>query len=394
MKIVFAHDHKFKNKDGVVFSSGSFPSYVWKRYLRICDQLTVVGRDGGGELDSSAGLAVSSIDGVVFEFIPNLSNFRSLVFGNREALRVCMKVVSGSDGVIARLPSRVGMLFVREAIKQNKPYAIEVVADPAETFKHHGSWQGKVYAGVAARELKSALKNAPFSIYVTQNHLQKLYPAETGYVEACSNVEIKPVPRYILDRRLENYSNNANSPALGLIGNFSASYKGIDFAIRALAEVINEVNGCRLKIVGKGDPSAYVSLAESLGVSDRIDFVGALPAGEAIFQWLDSIDVYLQPSLSEGLPRALIEAMSRGCPAIASEVGGIPELLSKKQMVQPGDYKNLAKKIVDLLDDRNAQRHLATENFKKAESYYSSLIEERRSKFWLSFQRYVSERAC
>ena len=63
--------------------------------------------------------------------------------------------------------------------------------------------------------------------------------------------------------------------------------------------------------------------------------------------------VYIQPSRIEGLPRALIEAMSRGCACVGSSVGGIPELLNNQYIHEVNDYNSLAVKIFDLYDIDN-----------------------------------------
>ena len=186
---------------------------------------------------------------------------------------------------------------------------------------------------------------------------------------------------YVLKRRLDKVERTVDKIIFGLIGNFSASYKGIDVAIRSLGQVDSELPDWEFQVVGSGDPSSYISIAEDLGVSEKVKFVGSLPSGVAIFDWLDKVDIYLQPSLTEGLPRALVEAMSRGCPAIASNVGGIPELLMKEQMVPPGDYKSLADNILCLVKNNSVQRKLAIQNFEKSKLYYSDVVEERRSNF-------------
>ena len=78
----------------------------------------------------------------------------------------------------------------------------------------------------------------------------------------------------------------------------------------------------------KLDP--LVASGNALDLRDRIVSRGRIPTGAPIFEFLDSLDLYLQFSRGgEGLPRALVEGMSRGCPAIGSTVGGIPELLTE-----------------------------------------------------------------
>lgn len=77
------------------------------------------------------------------------------------------------------------------------------------------------------------------------------------------------------------------------------------------------------------------SFAGRLGVADRVTFVGTVPAGAAVRAHLDAADLVVVPSRTEGLPRALIEAMARGLPAVGTTVGGIPELLADVDLVPP-----------------------------------------------------------
>src|SRR5699024_4986762 len=80
------------------------------------------------------------------------------------------------------------------------------------------------------------------------------------------------------------------------------------------------------QLVGSGDQSYLRSIAKKYNVVDQVKFLGPLPHNK-IFDWLESIDIYTQPSRQEGLPRALIESFSRGLPAFGARTGGIPELL-------------------------------------------------------------------
>ena len=67
---------------------------------------------------------------------------------------------------------------------------------------------------------------------------------------------------------------------------------------------------------------------QKLDVEEQVKILGPMPHNE-VFKWLETIDLYVQPSRQEGLPRALIEAMSRGVPAFGARTGGIPELLDE-----------------------------------------------------------------
>lgn len=392
MRVLFVHDHVFKSDDGVFYSNGGFPSSVWSRYLNAFEELTVVGRDGGRIDSMEINYTPSSLESVDFSLLPNVSNLKSFILGNKKASDECKRLVSLHEGVIARLPSQMGQLFIAEAIKQDKPYAVEVVGCAWEALWNHGTWKGKALAPFSYFKTKKIVASAPFSLYVTESFLQQRYPCKVGVTTFCSNVEVAAVPEEILQQRKNKNSLRPEKTVFGLIGNYSSRYKGIDVAIRALAQADARIPDWELQVLGAGDPVTYSKLATDLGVSDKVKFVGSLPSGDPVYNWLDSLNVYLQPSLTEGLPRALVEAMSRGCPALGSKVGGIPELLHPEQMVEPGDYRSLADKIIKLVkDDANAVE-LSFENFNRAKAYYKDVLEKRRKDFWLSFKQHILSR--
>jgi len=110
--------------------------------------------------------------------------------------------------------------------------------------------------------------------------------------------------------------------------------------------------------------------------------------------WLDDVDLYLQPSLQEGLPRALIEAMSRGCPAIGSTTGGIPELLDGSALHAAGDYRSLARLVVKMLQDKPALQAACERNYSIAATYARPILDERRTAFWEEFGKHIQRLAA
>ncbi|MEK0363758.1 glycosyltransferase [Pseudomonas sp. CBC3] len=390
MKTLFVHDHKFKCLGGKYYSSGGLPYSIWPRYTNILGQITVVGRDGGILADADKGFTLSSAEKVAFQLFPNIANIKSLLFGNEQAMKSARVLVGEHDALIARLPSRLGVLFVKEAIKQGKPYAIEVVGCPWDALWNYGGLKGKMFAPYAFLELKKIAGNSMFALYVTESFLQSRYPAHKDAVTTfCSNVEIPSVGSHVLVDRLNKIAGDTSGKPVifGQIANYSSKYKGIDIAIKALKEA--DLSNWHLQVLGNGNPSYYQSIADEQGVADRVHFVGSLPSGDAVFEWIDSIDIYLQPSLTEGLPRALAEVMSRAVPAFASNVGGIPELLNRSELIVAGDQKVLAEKIARLVNDKALQASLAEHNYNKAKGYYKKVLDERRRAFWQQFRQSV-----
>jgi len=160
-------------------------------------------------------------------------------------------------------------------------------------------------------------------------------------------------------------------------------YKGIDTGIEAIERLVAMGNDVELRVLGDGNVRPYAELARSLGVSDRVNFDGTLPAGEPVFLWLDKIDIYIQPSLQEGLPRALIEAMSRGCPAAGAATGGIPELLPEEFVFKPRASDQLAKILDRMINSASIRAKASWRNYERAQDYRSDILNARRRKFFL-----------
>jgi glycosyltransferase involved in cell wall biosynthesis len=107
---------------------------------------------------------------------------------------------------------------------------------------------------------------------------------------------------------------------IGTIAAVDVKYKGQENVIKDLGHLKNEgILNFEYHLVGGGDQIHLSELAKKYNVHESIKFIGSLPHNK-IFEWLDSIDIYIQPSLTEGLPRALIEAMSRGTPSIGTVI--------------------------------------------------------------------------
>ena len=91
--------------------------------------------------------------------------------------------------------------------------------------------------------------------------------------------------------------------------------------------------------------------------------------------------------MQEGLPRALIEGMSRACPAIGSTTAGIPELLENEVIFKRGNVKEL-KKVLERTIEGNLLR-MAIRNFRKAKEYELSALNARRREIYNQYRRNV-----
>jgi glycosyltransferase involved in cell wall biosynthesis len=138
---------------------------------------------------------------------------------------------------------------------------------------------------------------------------------------------------------------------IGTVGRLSEEKRQVDL-IKAFDYVLKVFPKANLLIVGDGDMrEKLTSLASRLGISGSVMFAGFQ---RNVFEYLDKMDVFVLPSRTEGFPIVLLEAMAVGLPVVASNVGGIPELVVNNEtgmLVRPLRPKELSKAIVELLSD-------------------------------------------
>jgi len=140
------------------------------------------------------------------------------------------------------------------------------------------------------------------------------------------------------------------------------SKKGHEFLLRAAAHLRDRGVACTVVVAGDGPERARLeALAAGLGLADRVHFLGVVPHAADV---LPAIDVFVLPSLVEGLPLALLEAMLAGTAVVATSVGGVPEIVKSGVnglLVQPANETDLADAIVSLIQSPELRARLAAQ---------------------------------
>ena len=153
--------------------------------------------------------------------------------------------------------------------------------------------------------------------------------------------------------------------------------KGHVFLIRALKEVKAVFPNFQCRLIGDGEYKPVINeLVQKLGLSEHVQFMGFR---RDIPEQLKQLDVFVLPSLSEGLPMVILEAMAASVPIVASSVGGIPEVIKNNVngiLVKPGDSESLARGIQSLFASREKREKLAREarNFVEKKFSITTLI--------------------
>lgn len=138
---------------------------------------------------------------------------------------------------------------------------------------------------------------------------------------------------------------------VGYLGRLSVE-KGLVYLIDAALDLRNTSTPIKMLIVGEGpEREALDQRIRNKGLEKIVIFAGFQQDTE---NWLSAMDIFVLPSLTEGTPMALLEAMAVGIPVIATAVGGVPKVLTdgiNGMIVQPGDSKAISEKIKLLINN-------------------------------------------
>lgn len=281
--------------------------------------------------------------------------------------------------VIVRLPSIIAYKAADIAVKNDKPYLAELMCDGFDPYWNHGL-SGKIIAPYMHQKMKSVTFNANYAVYVTEKYLQGKYPCKNTSINA-SNVLIKDVDEDILVNRVKKIHDLQNNNNLSVMttADIDLLSKGQRFVVMAMGELKKRGIKITYYLAGNGSQSHLRSVAKKYGVEEQLVFLGKL-ALDDVFKHLDMIDIYIQPSLQEGLPRSVIEAMSRGCPCLGARTAGIPELLDEECIFERSSGKSIADKLCNMIQTGFEQ--YAKNNFYHSKEYIESVLNERRNNYF------------
>lgn len=382
MKMLWCHDgpiNKFNNE----YYGISLNNEVFKRYFYFADQITVACRINNlSDYKEVNNYSKIDLKNTSFLELPNCSTLKGILRDRRKAKTMLKKVIKEMDIVVIRLPSILGFIAVNLAIKYNKKYIIELVACPWDSLWYYGNIQGKIMAPLEFLLTKKHVKKAKNVIYVSKFFLQKRYPNFNNNV-GCSDVLLEEPNKMILEKRINKIKKMKNNQiVLGLIGGLEISYRGHDVAIKILSELKKKNIDCIFRFLGKGKNDKIVKMAEKYGVQEMIEFSGVLPSGDKVFEWIDEIDILVMPTKQETLGRAVIEAMSRGCPILGSYETGIPEQIGSDCVFYAKDYINFSDKIEFMINNKQYMQYCAEENFYRSHKYMSVETDKVRKHFY------------
>ncbi|HEY9852385.1 MAG TPA: glycosyltransferase family 4 protein [Leptolyngbyaceae cyanobacterium] len=385
--IVVLEHHFLQTPDRAVWTQTMFPYSFWLRYLDVFDRVKVVARMGKVR-EIPPDWKRADGEGVTFAPVPDYTGPLEYLFRARQVKQAVRNALNRTDAVILRVGSQLANDLEPVLRQTQHPYGVEVVADPYDVFAP-GSVKHPLRAffrWMFTHRLQKQCDRACAAAYVTERALQQRYPpANDAFSTHYSSVELPDLAFLPFPRSLKQVMHPLT---LITVGTLDQLYKAPDVLIDAVAVCVQAGLDLQLVLVGDGKHREELEAqAAKLNLSDRVFFLGNLPAGEAVRTQLDRADLFVLPSHQEGLPRAMIEAMARALPCIGSTVGGIPELLPPEDLVPPGNVAALAKKIREVASHPERMARMSARNLSKAKDYREEVLRDRR----MAFYRYVRD---
>ena len=381
-QLTVVSEHRFyRGPDGqIVASDGLFGPRFWTRYTRQFDRVEVVARVS--ETVLPAGTPVES-DSVRFRPLPDFNGGVGLIKA-RLTLRSRLSRLLPREGCfLVRTPGLIGSVATSILTSRGQPYGAEVIGDPAEAFgpvacRHRLQ---PLLCVAATRTTRRVCRNASTIAYVTAKRLQTRYPAAVATPSfAYSSIDLPAGALVRQPRAADSFTPPIRAI---VVANMAAGYKGHSYLIDGVAEARRRGVDLTLTIIGEGRLRGELEAqAARLGMTETVAFAGRVDSGRPVWERLRSHDLFVLPSLTEGLPRALIEAMASGLPAIGARVGGIPELLPESDLFDAASGSAIADAIERVAGQPTRLAAMSARNLAAAADYRSDVLTERRDRMY------------
>jgi N-acetyl-alpha-D-glucosaminyl L-malate synthase BshA len=228
--------------------------------------------------------------------------------------------------------------------------------------------------------LKLVLRNADAVIALTgdmKGQVQKIWKRDVFVIP--NGIDLGRFDKLPRDEMRVKLQAKADDRLIIFVGRFRPE-KAVKYLIEALAIVRQKDQSVRLLLVGEGpEEDNLKQLVRQFNLGDCVEFAGQIP-NEQVPQYLAAADIFILPSLSEGFPNVVLEAMAVGLPVVASRVGGLPEIIEEGEngfLVEPKKPEQIADRTLLLLGNDQLRIRISRNNRAKAKGYSLEAVVDR-----------------
>lgn len=382
MKTVFVFDTVLlKDKKNNYYAQTLTYDFFKNRYLEFCDEMIISTRNKEIEefTEQNIGYRKTNGEKVTVYPIKSYKDIPDIIKNKKKIISEMDKIVKNCDNLIIRMPSVLGLFACKSARKYKKNYVVEMVACAWDGYMNHARFGGKILAPIMYLKTRYAIKKAPNVLYVTEKFLQKRYPNSNNNI-GCSDVVINEIDKSYMDKKRKQLEKtNCKELKIVTVASVQLKYKGQEYVMKAISCLKKVGFDIKYYLIGGGNNERLKKFVKKYNVEDNVIFKGSFPHDE-IFKLLSEMDLYIQPSLQEGLPRAMIEAMSVGMPIIGSNTGGIPELIDHKCIFKKKDTKKIISMVKNI--DNNFLVEQSEKNYLYSKKFYNKNLYTKRKSFY------------
>jgi glycosyltransferase involved in cell wall biosynthesis len=370
MKILFINDSKLIQYNNSYYSLNGNSLGIWNDFFSK-HETTWLARNASININDDFDISrMKPISGVKFVLLNDYMLKISNIFSYKNTLN---SLLLDADLVIVSMPSILGLFANFYAKKQKRKIVINMVGDPYTAIKNSSRFKSLFTVPITLMTKRIA-KYADRVIYVSRNFLQNKYPTN-GISYYLPDIELANVEDNILHNTLGKYSKLGNKIVLGLIGSLDVDYRGHLILINGLKCLEKEFVNYNFQIhfLGIGKKDRWEEIIKNSNLKSEFFFDGVLPSGNAVYNWLDSLDILVMPTKQETMGRAIIEAMSRGLLVLGSRETAIHEQLGD-DMLFHNNPKSLCLSISKFLRNKELFKLSAYENFYRAKKYNKEIL--------------------
>lgn len=290
---------------------------------------------------------------------------------------VYWRSLANADVICIDLPSELGFFASLVCRLRGKKYFVRVLGDWALAINldHQGSLSGKIKAFIADWMARTVVTRAQLALFQGQE-LHRKYADQLQHIATSDKVHSTLTAELFYERQTSGF----HTPARLLTVSRLVPLKGLDVLLQSLQLLTRHHIEVEWWCVGEGPARAALEqLAAELGLSERVKFLGNIPNGPELYRLYREADIFLLPSRTEGISQALLEALAHSLPAVASEVGGIPGVLTHQVnglLVPPGDPQALAAAIHQLIAEPVLARQLQQAGFARAQNFRADVLRQ------------------
>jgi glycosyltransferase involved in cell wall biosynthesis len=272
-----------------------------------------------------------------------------------------------ADTVLITIPNYISVLACFVCVLQRKRFVVRLAGDFREVIENSFRNQGLHFlgriAGFMHRLLMRVQVLASGLAIANGKQLAENYGRGCRHVICCTSSTYK-----LTDIATSIAGSGCDELRLLYVGRLIFN-KGLFELFEAARELLSEGLHFRIVIAGDGSRREEIKAkAEELGITDKVDFPGWI-AIEKLKDIYCSCDIFVFPSYTEGMAKAVTEAMSNGLPVIATRVGGLPTVVEDGQtgiLVPPKDVTALRDALRKVIIDGELRRDMATAGLKRS----------------------------